>query len=71
MRSTTTICRMMARIAAASRLPIAAPMSENRTVCGQSTITCDGARRPFSALGARSIRRLAWPRESVVIASPW
>jgi hypothetical protein len=66
---TTAICRVMARIVAASRLPIAVPVSENGTVCGQSTITCNGARSPYPALGARPIRRLAVALKSVVIGS--
>jgi hypothetical protein len=65
--STTAIYRVMARIVAESTSPIAGPMSENRTVCGQSTITSDGARSPFPALGVTAIRRLAWARKSVVI----
>ena len=69
MPSTTANCCVIARMVGPSRWPIASPLSENRTVCGQSVITCDAARNPFSWFGARSIRRLTPARNSVVIGS--
>jgi len=44
-------------------------MSENRIVCGQSVITCDASRSPFSAVGATSMRSVVRSRNSLVIGS--
>jgi hypothetical protein len=45
------------------------PISEKRFVCGQSAITCDAIRKPFSGVGVMSTRRLMSARISEVIGS--
>jgi hypothetical protein len=67
--STTAICRVIACMTAGLSWPMTWPMSDRRTVCSQSTITWNGAHRPFSDSGATSIRKLTPSRSSDAIGS--
>lgn len=67
--NTTAIWRVMARIVARSSRPMTWPISEKRFVCGQSAITCDASRKPFSGVGVMSTRRLISARTREAIGS--